>query len=554
MKKTTLAILLLTASIATAATNTWQWQATILPHAYVIEGLWSDYFRIVPALHSAGLPSTRITVNELTADDPGLNRYSVIVLGNVDILQMKPPRLARLKEFVTNGGGLVVLGGECAFSRGGYTNTPLEEILPVAFPFTHLIPRYTNGLVLTRAPGATWLPAFDGGAKPAAFYVHHLIPKSGAAVQLLAGDKPAVIAGTFGQGRVVAVGLTAMGEPPPGLTAFWDWPAWPKLLGQAIDWAAGARPAGLPAANLTPPLTTDELNEFALGLKIPRDLLRRALAHPNAEVAQAIFTQITTPDSESKLNLATTLPVLRRFAKPEWGERLVERTESFNPNRDDRNAALVLLGASRMPTALPRLLGALKQPESANAAIEALGLAGDPKAIPMLTQTFNQALRTAQIPNQPEWFRPEIFARDQAVPATEAALALYRLGDPDGLTRVLAMNRRVSLYLRIYRTAGRRQLRNWSDPTGLAILKNFYEAVDRLTPAWQSLHRHPDPIPASQIPAFVKLAQTATDPLDVDWLAGALERSLTAYPPATWQPLTTAQDGIIARLARSANR
>ncbi len=39
--------------------------------------------------------------------------------------------LQSLKTFVERGGGLLVVGGDQAFSRGGYKGTPLEDILPV---------------------------------------------------------------------------------------------------------------------------------------------------------------------------------------------------------------------------------------------------------------------------------------------------------------------------------------------------------------------------------------------------------------------------------------
>jgi len=552
MKK--LIVFIALASTTLASTNDWHWQPSILPKAYVIEGLWSDYFQIVPALHTAGLPSTRIPVTELTATDPGLAQHAVIVLGNTDAILLTKPRLARIQEFVANGGGLVVLGGECGFGRGGYTNTPLETIVPATFPNEHLIPRYTNGLALTRAPSATWLTAFDASQKPLVFYANTLRPKPGATVQLLAGDQPAIISGTYGKGRVVAIGLSVNGEAPAGKLAFWEWPEWPKILGQACDWAAGARPVvvDVPVTETTKPLTTDELNDFALGLKVPKDMLARALAHPNAEVAQSLFTQITAPDADGKITLANALPVLLPFAKLDWGPRLAERVEAFDPNREDRNAALILLGATRSPVALPRLLSALAKPETKYAAIAGLGYAGDPKSIPMLLDTYNKALRASQVPNETEWFNPDPFTRETAVPATEAALALYRLGEPDGIERVLAINRHVRLYFRIYLSAGRRELRNWSDPVGQAILKNIYDAQDRLSPAYKSLERHAAPIPASQITAFVKVAQEATDPLNVDWLVAEMKQSLSAYPLATWQPLTSAKDGIIARLARVA--
>ena len=41
----------------------------------------------------------------------------------------------------------------------------------------------------------------------------------------------------------------------------------------------------------------------------------------------------------------------------------------------------------------------------------------------------------------------------------------------------------------------------------------------------------------------------ATDPADVEWLCLAMEQSASTVPAATWQPLTRARDGIIARMA-----
>jgi len=519
------------------------WQASLLPHAYVFEGLWSEYFRIEPALHRAGIPATTVTACAFPREDAGWEKDAVIVLANVDSLLLKPARMERIKDFVANGGGLVVLGGECAFGRGGYTNTPLEEILPVTFPHEHVVPAYPQGLTLTRAPGATWLPAVDG--KATVFFVNELTPKPGATVQLLAGAKPALVSGNFGQGRVVAIALTSAGEGP---NAFWDWPEWPKLLGQAIDWAAGARPLNVAAGNTLAPLTADELNDFSLGLKSPKDLLARAKAQPSAAVAQALFAGADA----GKLTLAQLLPVLLPDAKPEWGARLAERTEALNPNREDRLAALVLLGATRWPAAAPRLIAALAQPETKVPALEGLGLSGDAKAIPAIRATYDKAIRAALLPGESEWFNPGEFAMTHAEIATAAALALYRLGDAAGLERVLATHRHVRLYLRVYNSDGRRELRNWSDPIGLAWLKSMYEHADHLAAALGKLQRHTGAIPAAQLPAFLKAAATATEPADVEWLVGELEASLPAFPPATWQPLVAAQDGIIARLARSA--
>ena len=559
MKKLTgfLTIILTAATLpAFAQTSAWQWQSVAMPRAYVIEGMWSDFFQIVPALHSAGLRYTCVSLNELPATDAELPRDSVIVLVNVAAPHLKPARVARIKEFVAAGGGLVVLAGRSAYCQGGYVGTPLAEMLPVTFDFYDTLPQ---GVLLSRASSATWLSNLDVSAKPLAFYLQSLTPKSNAVVQLLAGQQPAVVSGTFGQGRVVAIGLTVNGNPAPGALPFWEWADWPRLLGQSIDWAAGARPlstegaAGLSPADKLKSLTNDELNDYALGLKTPENLLARAVAQPRAEVADALFAHLTAPDATGKITLAQALPVLIPFAKPDWGARLTERTEALNPSREDRVAALVLLGATRWTNAVPHLLPGLAKPETQLAAIEGLGYSGDSRAIAPLRQAYHAAIRAALVPGETEYFNPDEFAREYAALATESALALYRLGDPEGVARVLTTQRQVKLYWRIFGVASRRELRNWNDPIALAALHNICDLASRLDLyAWQKLQRHAAPIPVSQLAAFLKTAQTATDPTDVNWLVEELEASLAAFPPATWQPLIAAKDGIIARTARGA--
>jgi hypothetical protein len=59
------------------------------------------------------------------------------------------------------------------------------------------------------------------------------------------------------------------------------------------------------------------------------------------------------------------------------------------------------------------------------------------------------------------------------------------------------------------------------------------------------------PIPEQQSAAFLKAAGQAKDPVEVEWLCLAMEQSATSRPASMWQPLATAQDGIIRRMATS---
>ena len=61
-----------------------------------------------------------------------LYEYKGIMIGNVESAFFSYSQMEMLRDFVGHrGGGLLMLGGNSAFSDGGYQNTPLEEMLPV---------------------------------------------------------------------------------------------------------------------------------------------------------------------------------------------------------------------------------------------------------------------------------------------------------------------------------------------------------------------------------------------------------------------------------------
>ncbi|HPJ30593.1 MAG TPA: VWA domain-containing protein [Methanothrix sp.] len=69
------------------------------------------------------------TAASFRAEEPGsgVDGYKAVVLDD----QRYGPELSGLKDYVREGGGLVVVGGEDSFDFGDYRNTSLEEVLPV---------------------------------------------------------------------------------------------------------------------------------------------------------------------------------------------------------------------------------------------------------------------------------------------------------------------------------------------------------------------------------------------------------------------------------------
>ncbi len=67
-----------------------------------------------------------------------LDRFDVVILQNFDYEPYGiAPYLPGLARHVRRGGGLVMIGGERAFERGGYASTPLAPLLPVRLRADH---------------------------------------------------------------------------------------------------------------------------------------------------------------------------------------------------------------------------------------------------------------------------------------------------------------------------------------------------------------------------------------------------------------------------------
>lgn len=84
------------------------------------------------ALQQAGIECVQMLVEELPADPAALADCSTVILSNVSAFALGETRQQALASYVRDqGGGLIVVGGDQAFSVGGYGYTPLEQVLPV---------------------------------------------------------------------------------------------------------------------------------------------------------------------------------------------------------------------------------------------------------------------------------------------------------------------------------------------------------------------------------------------------------------------------------------
>ena len=530
-----------------------------VPRALLVEGLWSDTIRLREACAAAGISYETAYESRSPYFNPDnklfnmpekLDRFDVVVLSNVDAPTLGSNRLAKIRGFVANGGGLVVLGGYWAFSNGGYAGTPLEDMVPVTMPARDFMPRFPDGLALT--PGSrSPLPADAAyAALPKAYFVQPMTPKPGAEVWLRAGDKPAMIAADFEKGHVVALALTANGEAPAGALAFWDWPDWPRMLGAAIDWTTRNNVSKIAIKEAVKPLTREEVVSLAMGDAVSDEVVRRALANPVPETAAALFEYATSGGVDRKFGLADAVAALTPYAKPEWAAKLSELASFSNPDLPSRKAALVLLGATKDPSALVLLQQAANDRELKNEALEGMGLSGDPAFIPKISKIYKDAMRAARGGKETGTLLPEEFARQHAHTAAAAAMALYELGGEGAVEKVMSLFGDIQLYHEIFSNAGKRRVRWDVDPVGVEMVKAIWECDDRLKETLKKMRRQAN-VPACQRAFVVKAALTETRPVALEWLLLAFEHPGNPLTPADWKTLTGARAPLIARLAKS---
>lgn len=216
----------------------------------VFNGLAQDRYGVRRALESAGVPAAVLRDYHLLHTGPALgveNTFTASRLPGLDSTasaaafvladfpagpgQVLPEVvLADLLANVRLGARLVVLGGLCAYARGGYGDGPLAAALPVRLAAGPDLAPHAPPLPIEAPAG--WLPALPWGAGPTVSYLHALAPKPEASVLLTAGGRPFVVRRALGKGEVVALLGTACGAD--AAPAFWRWEGWPRLLAELV--------------------------------------------------------------------------------------------------------------------------------------------------------------------------------------------------------------------------------------------------------------------------------------------------------------------------------
>ena len=197
---------------------------------------------------------SHIAAREFPQTAAALAAYDVVMLSDIGANTLllhpdtfvrsisTPNRLASIRDYVLDGGGLVMIGGYMTFQgidgKAKYAGTAVEEVLPVLMQNSDDRVEAPQGLVPRIGdPGHPILAGLDS-QWPALLGYNKVVGKTDVDVLVRIDGDPLIAAGSFGKGRSVA--FTSDCGPHWAPPAFCDWAGYASLWTNIASWAAGA--------------------------------------------------------------------------------------------------------------------------------------------------------------------------------------------------------------------------------------------------------------------------------------------------------------------------
>lgn len=106
------------------------------------------------ALSSRGLGVTAFALSDSPTILPPLHSFSTVILNNVAKSSLPPALLVSMEGYVSKGGGLIMVGGEESLGLGGYKDSVVEKVLPVALKPPEREERYTAVMLVIDKSGS----------------------------------------------------------------------------------------------------------------------------------------------------------------------------------------------------------------------------------------------------------------------------------------------------------------------------------------------------------------------------------------------------------------
>ena len=259
-----------------------------------------------------------------------------------------------------------------------------------------------------------------------------MLPKNGAKVLLTAGEKPILVTGEYGKGRVAVFAGTVMGDLPAHRTAFWDWDGWPALVSITLQWLSEApRKAGPASVSESPGFLLRTAANRPADLALPvLEELRSSLWPLVRSGEEKATRELIQSGQPLKTALGVSLPgalhtddaiaVLSRFYE-------TGRPQPVSKGDDvGIGESLAETGATRMEPVLDRDLNA-QMTALRLGVLAGLGHLGNAQALAVLRKAVDARARTGG--SAADGVRRILDGREPAVPAGPGVgAAVWRRG------------------------------------------------------------------------------------------------------------------------------
>ena len=194
----------------------------------------------VAADHFPDTPAELADLDVVVLSDIGSNTL-LLPTRTFDQAEVSANRLVTLRDWVSTGGALAMVGGYLSFqgieAKANYRSTALAEVLPVELEVGDDRQEAPEGCAITTTGLDHPITAGLEAVWPPVLGFQRLTPKPDAQVLATIEENAVLVVGTFGRGRVLAF-ATDIG-PHWAPKEFVEWEGFRQLWGGAMRWLAG---------------------------------------------------------------------------------------------------------------------------------------------------------------------------------------------------------------------------------------------------------------------------------------------------------------------------
>lgn len=215
------------------------------PQVFIVRGLQTDVYRLDEAMqlfgaesrtgeYSSGTEGPRVT--DFPLDYDTLLRQDVIIISNANLQCLGKLGLMILRDYLTHGGNLLLLGGKNAYGNGGLNGSGLEELLPIEVDSSLFDIRRLDSAVFKTETKHPVIAGLDWAtASGTSLYLHQTKVKNNCETLLTASGNPLLVIGEIeGGGHIACLLAAPYGDEKDGsIFASADWP---RFMSNLLAW------------------------------------------------------------------------------------------------------------------------------------------------------------------------------------------------------------------------------------------------------------------------------------------------------------------------------